>query len=198
MARADAPRRGTGPDGVGRCFCLSVALRGVGRRDLRGHGLRPAVRRDGRGRLGGPARAGRAGRASCATFGAWRPRWNDWAAMGRFGPNARARPVPRPKKHDWPRYHAAILVRFGVRLAASNDWLLNGPAKPGQCSYVTRSGPTRDILSSPLVGEGRGGGPLARARPFLKSLGVKEPPTLTLPHKGGGDPNGSFADSFAN
>jgi two-component system sensor histidine kinase and response regulator WspE len=55
--------------------------------------------------------------------------------------------------------------------------------------------PTSELSPSPLVGEGRGGGasPVERdsteAIPEVTSL-APSPPTLTLPHKGGGDQTG--------
>ena len=105
------PRRDARPDGRGRRLRVPVALRGLGRRDLRGAGLRPAERRHARARARSSATASRA---------SWSPRATstNWPADGtarqldpRSGPRMAAAARARALAFDWPRYHDAVAAR---------------------------------------------------------------------------------------
>src|SRR5262249_5474184 len=102
--RAPGPgraRRDARADGRGRCLRVSLAVRGLGRRHLRGPGLRPAPGGHAQRRLGRPRpHRGLRGRAErMERLG------NDPELRAAMAEAARARALD----FDWPRYHASLV-----------------------------------------------------------------------------------------
>ena len=113
-----APRRGARADGRGRRVRLPVAVRGLGRRHLRGAGLRPAERRHARARARWSATGSRASSSRRATSRRWPGGWSGWASTPGSRAEMAARARARAPEFDWPRYHAGRLIEA---LGAATD-----------------------------------------------------------------------------
>ena len=138
--RPGRTRRGARADGGGRRVRLPVAVRGLGRRDLRGAGLRACPRRHARAPARWSATGSRGSSSRPATStplaagdGAARERPRLRGAM-----SAAAR--RRAEEFDWPRYHASVVDAVARRVLARGLAGAAGGGRDDDQAYVVRDG----------------------------------------------------------